>query len=910
MSSLVFRITGDPASFKAAMGEVSSSLDAAARKAAQTSAALSSIGTSLTVGLTLPVIAMGVGAVKAAGDLDVLKRALTSTTGSAEEAASQFARLEQIAKLPGIGLDEAVRGSIRLQAYGFSAGLAEKALRNFSNAVAAGGGSADDTSEALRQLGQMYGRGKVTMDNLRIILERVPQAAAIIRKEWGSEALADPAKAFEALGLTSQQVIERLIERMGEVPRVSVGVKTALENLGQEVQKSAARIGDKLVPAVIDSIPKLEAMAGLVADAVDGFTKLPEPIKNTALALGALAIAAGPVLSIAGRIASTFATISGLAGAAGAGVAALFVGPVAIGLGQVISLQNQVAENLKALKADQAAGASGKPGESGLLPDRESLRGVKVDVKAVAAEMGYLAANTTTATVAAGTHAVALEATAAAAEKHRSAHESAKLPTLELAMLMERMRDAAGKEAAAIGVAADILARYNSVTIAGAIATARLVDEQFRLYRVLEDAPDMGAGLSWKDIPNAPDPGLPSRGGFEDFERGAKNIGETGMMTREQYRAMADAAKSSGRAQSDAMRGVSTVLTDLSRGIARAAVGLIWDRPRTDVQRYKDEIVSLEAEQQRLIAGQGTMSEETAKLRDEESRLLAAQVKGHNVAAQLAVVRAKLIESEKKGQEELIAVQKRLAEANRLMGEEAHKASLGFRALEAGKTIVKELAVAITRELIEGALEKLTKKLLSMDGLLGKVFGGGASGPAGTIFSATQGGGGGGVGDLGGAAGGMGGGGGSAVGGAVGGWIGLGAGVVSAVSGVVSNFQFAHMNTALGRIEESTRYLKIYTGEQSQSILWCVQKSTEYLGYVTAGIDTIGRLNSDMLANLQQINASRMMAATSSRPAMETAPEPAINVSMEGAYLISDYQMGEFADRLIRLLKSRGVQFA
>ena len=34
---------------------------------------------------------------------------------------------------------------------------------------------------------------------------------------------------------------------------------------------------------------------------------------------------------------------------------------------------------------------------------------------------------------------------------------------------------------------------------------------------------------------------------------------------------------------------------------------------------------------------------------------------------------------------------------------------------------------------------------------------------------------------------------------------------ITAISGIVSNFQFAHMNTALGRIEESTRYTKILT---------------------------------------------------------------------------------------------------
>jgi hypothetical protein len=56
-------------------------------------------------------------------------------------------------------------------------------------------------------------------------------------------------------------------------------------------------------------------------------------------------------------------------------------------------------------------------------------------------------------------------------------------------------------------------------------------------------------------------------GDFEEYKRSAKNIGDLGMMTKEQYEAMASAAKRSSKEQSVAMRQVSTVLTDLSRGI-------------------------------------------------------------------------------------------------------------------------------------------------------------------------------------------------------------------------------------------------------------------------------------------------------------------------------------------------------
>lgn len=90
--------------------------------------------------------------------------------------------------------------------------------------------------------------------------------------------------------------------------------------------------------------------------------------------------------------------------------------------------------------------------------------------------------------------------------------------------------------------------------------------------------------------------------------------------------------------------------------------------------------------------------------------------------------------------------------------------------------------------------------------------------------------------------------------------------VVSAVSGIISNFQLAKQETTLNAIEESTRYVKIWTGEQSQSILWCNQKQTEYQGYMVSTLDAIGRFASESLGWLQRIGAvaeSQQMAAIS-----------------------------------------------
>jgi hypothetical protein len=102
---------------------------------------------------------------------------------------------------------------------------------------------------------------------------------------------------------------------------------------------------------------------------------------------------------------------------------------------------------------------------------------------------------------------------------------------------------------------------------------------------------------------------------------------------------------------------------------------------------------------------------------------------------------------------------------------------------------------------------------------------------------------------------------------------------VTAISSVVSNFQFAAMNKTLDLIEHEVRYSQIH-------LLHTLNKANEYWPHMKSVWESLIR--------------------------METAGGfggggGTVNVSMAGAYLMSDAQMGDFADRLARFLKARGI---
>jgi len=757
------------------MGEVSGQLSGVEARARSVSSSLAALGSKLTLGVTVPAVALGGAAIKTAADIDALRLGLVAVTGSADAAKKQFDQLREVAKLPGLGFKEAVQGSVNLQALGFSADQSQQILKAFGNALATVGRGREDLNEVIRQLGQLGSRGKVTADNLRPIIERVPQVAAIIKREFGGDALGDPAKTFDRLGVSSQQFIDVLVRELGKLPQVGTSAKNAIENFRESIELTTARIGDRLLPAVVSLLPKLESLVNVVADGVDGFTKLPPQIQNTAVTMGALVIAAGPVISIIEKLSGALIAIRGAAGVASVGLAGLFGAAIVVGVGQTLTAIDQLRDRYKALEEDRKRAISGATDDNGFGPARESLRGMKIDVSAVAKEFQLFGGETETAAKKTDTLKGSVEKAAVELRKYAAI----KLPTLDLILLQERFTAVLSEQAQRVSAAAALLREYNSVTLDGAIAAARRADEQFRLNRALDEAPDIGGfRIGLDQIPKAPTPNLPGPDQFEEFKKLGVNIGELGMQTKEQYDAMARAAKTSSKFQQEAIRQVSTVLTDLSRGI-------------TDV----------------IFRG--------GKIGD--------MFKG----------------------------------------------------------VAQQAAQSITRLLIEGALSKLATKILDVGGLFGKVFGGGVSAASSAVGGAASAASGAGSGAVGSAVG--------AVSSGITGVISAVTGVVSAVSGIVGNFQFAAMNKTLDLIEKEVRFSQIHLG-------YILEKQNEYLPKLA---DIHQRL-----IEFRQLGI-KLEAGGSYEGAL--AGGGGVQINMAGAYILSDSQMADFADRLARYLKTRGL---
>lgn len=276
LDTLVVKINADLAGFDKQMGR-------AERRVTRFGRSLQSAGRTLTLGLTLPLAGVAAASVRAATSLDSLTRGLAAVGGGSAAAERQLVRLQEVAKLPGLGFAEAIQGSVRLQAVGFSAEFAERSLKAFGNAIATTGGGKDELARVTVQLGQLGAKGKVLAQDLRPIIEAAPLVGRALQEAFGTV----DAEQIQKLGLTSEQFLDRLLTQLEQMPQVSRSAKTSFEDFGDAMFRAGSALGNIVLPPLVRFLDSATAL-------LDGLSDVNPVILKFGLAIGGLAAIIGP----------------------------------------------------------------------------------------------------------------------------------------------------------------------------------------------------------------------------------------------------------------------------------------------------------------------------------------------------------------------------------------------------------------------------------------------------------------------------------------------------------------------------------------------------------------------------------------------------------------------------------------
>lgn len=288
---------------------------------------MTNVGQALFVAMTVPLLGLGVAAVKTAADFQSLRAGLTAVMGDAGKAAAHFERLKEVAKLPGLGLKEALEGSTNLQAAGLSADSAERALKAFGNALATVGKGKAELSGVITALSQIQSKGKVSAEEINQLAERLPQIRVAMKDAFGTS----DTEALQKMGIDSKTFIEKMIASFEKLPAVNQTAKASFENFADSVSLALLPLGDAILPVLM----RMGEIATPIIEKVSaGFASLSPTIQMVVLSVAGIATAMGPVLIALGMVIPAIATIiSGVAGAVAAvGGLAPLIGIVAAGI--------------------------------------------------------------------------------------------------------------------------------------------------------------------------------------------------------------------------------------------------------------------------------------------------------------------------------------------------------------------------------------------------------------------------------------------------------------------------------------------------------------------------------------------------------------------------------------------------
>lgn len=312
---------------------------------------LQSIGRTLTVGITAPLLALGAGALKSAKDLDANVNTLKAFIGSAEEAEQRLAQLIKTARgTPGLTTNLALTLDAQLRV----AQTTEETINRVLPAVGRLNAVSPlaDPARFVNNLRQIVEQNFERPD-LKELVGASPIAGQLITEIFNVDSPIN-SKAIRAaaakMGITT---VDAFFNAFADAAARNQGLANVTESIGTRFQKVVDRVVVALRPlglAIINAIePFVEPVAKLIERVGAAFASLSQPVQTAIIVIAGIAAAAGPVLFVLGSLATGITGVIMALGTIAAAVAAIGLPAIAAAVAGIVVLIAEWAVILAAL---------------------------------------------------------------------------------------------------------------------------------------------------------------------------------------------------------------------------------------------------------------------------------------------------------------------------------------------------------------------------------------------------------------------------------------------------------------------------------------------------------------------------------------------------------------------------------
>ena len=315
-------ITGDAARFKKSLGEAETGLAGFSSKMEAAGSKLRSIGSTLTTGLTLPIVGAGVVATKWAMDAEEAANKVNVVFGQSAVFIDHWGKTSATAFGLSKGQAMDAFGTIGTMLQGF--GIETAKLPTMSNDIlklAADLGSFHNlnTAEVLDMISASF-RGE--FDSIQRVIPTINAAAVetealAMTGKKNAKALTEQEKAMATYSL----VMKGAGPAVGDFARTQDSATNSTKIAMAQFRTAAETIGANLLPVVV-------TIAEKVAQLAEKFGNLSPTMQKVVIAGAALLAAIGPVVSVVGALVTAIGFIASPVGLVVAAIAALVAGLV------------------------------------------------------------------------------------------------------------------------------------------------------------------------------------------------------------------------------------------------------------------------------------------------------------------------------------------------------------------------------------------------------------------------------------------------------------------------------------------------------------------------------------------------------------------------------------------------------
>jgi len=320
-----------------ATDKASSTLKTISSKFQDIGKSLTSVGSALTKGVTLPIAAATAGMValaKEGASLEGVRKAfngLSEAAGTSGKAMLKALQESAAGMISNRDLMQSFNKAAQLVSLDFASKLPD-AMKYLQKVAAATG---QDMNYMLDSLVTGVGRlSPMILDNLaiQVSLEQATERAA---QMFGVEA-DQLTKAQQQAGMMDL-VLEKLKTNTASMPDVAGTAAAGFAGLTTMLQNARDEIGVKLLPVITPLIERLIELANnvlpIVTGAIERFTALSPSVQNMVMVFVALAAALGPVLIIVGQVTTAIGAIMPVITA----VAGVITGPLILAIAAIIA---------------------------------------------------------------------------------------------------------------------------------------------------------------------------------------------------------------------------------------------------------------------------------------------------------------------------------------------------------------------------------------------------------------------------------------------------------------------------------------------------------------------------------------------------------------------------------------------